>query len=259
MESLAGSTAIISGGLGDIGAAIGLELARRGASIALGDVLDEADAEPALAAIRELGAAARYDRVDVTDAAAVRRWVEAVETSLGLADMIIPNAAIVIRGGVRNTTPEEWDREIRVNLNGAFHLAQAGALRLLRHERPGRIVFTGSWAAHAPHPSIPAYCASKAGIRMLCRCMAVELAPAGILVNEVAPGYVDAGLTGRMFKAHPDRREASLARVPVGELISAEEVAQQVAHLCAPSNRQMTGTVILVDGGLSLVNPSSLP
>src|SRR5207248_5748400 len=111
-------------------------------------------------------------------------------------------------------TPEEWDRELRVNLNGAFYLARECARRLVELGRPGRIVFVGSWAAHAVHTDLPAYCVAKAGLRMLSKCMALELAPKGILVNEVAPGFVDAGLSGRIFVEKPERREASLRLVP---------------------------------------------
>jgi len=253
-ETLNGHTAIISGGAGDIGRAIALELARRGANIAIGDIVEPEKANDLLEAVLQMGQQARYDRVDVTDAAAVRNWVQSVEDNIGIADLIIPNAAIVHLADIKTITPEEWSRELSINLTGAFHLAQAGALRLLHHERPGRIVFIGSWAGHAPRADIPTYCVTKAGIRMLGRCMARDLAPHGILVNEVAPGNVDAGLSGRFFKEHPELREKSMAEIPVGKLIEADEVAWQVAHLCEPQNQHMPGSVVLMDGGLSLLS-----
>ncbi len=253
MPALEGCVAIISGGIGDIGSAIARELARGGADVALGDVREEADARPLLEELRGLGRRARYDRVDVSDAVAVSAWVMAVEQELGVADLIIPNAAIATLADTRALTPEAWDRELSINLSGAFYLAQAGMKRLIEHERPGRIVFIGSWAAHAPHVHIPTYCAAKAGLRMLCRCMALELAPYGILVNEVAPGKVNAGLTGRVWKMQPERREREMREIPVGYPTEPEEVALQVAHLCDPANRQMTGSVLLMDGGMSLV------
>jgi len=247
--------AIISGGLGDIGGAIALELARQGADIALGDILEEEKAAGILNDIRKLGRRARYNRADISDAPAVTA-VQAVEDDLGTPDWIIPNAAIVTLADILTVTPEQWTRELRVNLDGAFHLAQAGALRLLHHKKPGRIVFIGSWAGHVPHPHIPAYCVAKAGLRMLCQCMALSLAPHDILVNEVAPGYVNAGLSGRMFDADPDLRARSIQKVPVGRLIEPDEVARQVAHLCDPGNRHITGSLLLMDGGLSLVSPA---
>jgi glucose 1-dehydrogenase len=256
-KSLTNQVAVISGGLGDIGRAIAIELARRGADIALGDVLDPRDAGDALSAIAALGVRGRYDRVDVADHEAVERWIRSVEENLGIASLIVPNAAIVTIAGMRNVQPEQWQRELNINLTGSFNLARIAAMRLLHHQRPGRIVFIGSWAGHAPHPNIITYCVAKAGLRMLCKCMALELAPHGILVNEVAPGYVDAGLSAKLWAKNPGSRDKAGGRVPTGQLIDAAEVATQVAHLCEPENRHMTGTVLLMDGGLSLVTPAN--
>lgn len=251
-KSLEGQVAIISGGLGDIGRAIGLELARRGADVALGDVLDEKDAKPALRRIKALRRGCRYEQVDVRDADAVCQWVRSVEADLGLATLIIPNAAVVHMTGILELTPDVWRRELSVNLDGAFYLAQAATQRLLKKKKPGRVVFIGSWAAHAVHRHIPTYCVSKAGMRMLCQCMAGELAPYGICVNEVAPGYVDAGLSGRFFKEDPQSKEQCRKRVPNRQLIDADEVAGQVAYLCEPQARHYVGATLVMDGGLSL-------
>ncbi|HLK58205.1 MAG TPA: SDR family oxidoreductase [Chthonomonadaceae bacterium] len=252
--TLNGQIALISGGLGDIGHAIAVELGRRGAHIALCDLHEPEKAWAVLEEIRQHGSRARYDRVDVADARAVRAWVQAVEGEFGVPTLIIPNAAIVTLADVLTVTPEQWSRELRVNLDGAFHLAQAGAQHLVQHGKPGRIVFVGSWAAHAPHLTIPAYCAAKAGVRMLCKCLALQLAPHHILVNEVAPGYVDAGLSGKIFTEFPERRSAAVRQVPTHELITPQEVALQVAHLCEPTTRHVTGSVLLMDGGLSLLS-----
>jgi len=255
-KTLVDQVAIISGGIGDIGRAIAIELARRGAHVALGDLREPDEAQKTLEALRELGVRARYDRVDVSQAAEVEAWVKAVEQDLGTASLIIPNAAIVTIAGIREVTAQQWRRELEINLDGAFHLAQTATKRLLELKTPGRVVFIGSWAAHAPHPYITTYCVAKAGLRMLCKCMALELAPHGILVNEVAPGYVDAGLTGKFWAKTPGLREQAIERVPIHAAIEPAEVALQVAHLCEPANKHMTGTVLLMDGGLSLVTPA---
>ena len=229
-----------------------MELARGGADIAIGDILPPAAATPVLADISALGRRGRYDRVDVSEPDEVETWVSSVEASLGLPTLIIPNAAIVTEATLRQMTPAQWRQELNVNLDGAFHLAQAGAERLVSRKRPGRIVFIGSWAGHAPHAYIPAYCVAKAGLRMLMKLMALEFARDGILVNEVAPGYVDGGLSGREFERDPALRERSIEEVPIHRLIETSDVALQVAHLCDPHNQHMTGSVVLMDGGLSL-------
>jgi NAD(P)-dependent dehydrogenase (short-subunit alcohol dehydrogenase family) len=251
-NSLDGQVAIISGGAGDIGRAIAIELAKRGADVAIGDIVEPAKAHPILTQIRALRRRGRYDVVDVSDAEAVSGWVETVERELGPPTLIVPNAAIVHATKFPEVTPALWRKEMAVNLDGAFYLAHAATLRLLHHKKPGRVVFIGSWAGHAVHPTIPTYCVSKAGMRMLCKAMAAELSPHGILVNEVAPGYVNAGLSGRFFAQNPALAERCLPTVPVRQFIQADEVAQQVAYLCEPSNRHMTGTVLVMDGGLSL-------
>jgi NAD(P)-dependent dehydrogenase (short-subunit alcohol dehydrogenase family) len=254
--NLKDQVAIISGGLGDIGRAIAVELARHGAHIGLGDVLAPDSATSFLKTLHDLGIRARYDRADVSDASQVKAWIDAVEKDLGAPTIAIPNAAIVAAAVSMQVDPQRFSQEMRVNCDGAFFVAQAAAQRMIEHKKPGRIVFIGSWAAHAAHIQIPAYCASKAAIRMLVKCLALELASQGIFVNEVAPGYVDAGLTGQFFRRVEGSRESARGRVPTGLLIGAEEVARNVSFLCDPENRQMTGTTILMDGGLSLVTPA---
>lgn len=256
-QKLSGQVAVISGGLGDIGRAIALQLARHGADIAIGDIRPSPDAEPILREIAALGRRARYDLVDVGQASQVDGWVGRVADDLGTPTLAIPNAAVVTLLPTCSMSAEQWMRELRINLDGAFFVAQASARRMIEAAAPGRIVFIGSWAAHAPHVHIPAYCASKAGVRMLCKVMALELAPNGILVNEVAPGYVDAGLTGKIWAENPAARISGANHVPTGQLITADEVAYQVAHLCDPHNRHMTGTTLIMDGGLSLTNAST--
>lgn len=255
MHSLNGQVAIVSGGLGDIGRAIARELARRGADVALGGLQRVEAAGEFLAELRALGRRARFDTVDVTDAEATVAWVGRVESELGVPSLIVPNAGQVTTASCRELTPAAWSRELRVNLDGAFHLAQSAVLRLIACGRPGRVVFIGSWAGHRVHPHIPAYSVSKAGLRMLTQCMALEFAPHGVLVNEVAPGIVDAGLSGRMMKDDPPLRAALRELTPVNALIEPAEVARAVAFLCEPDNRQMAGSVLVLDGGMSLLPP----
>jgi glucose 1-dehydrogenase len=252
MNGFENQTAIISGALGDIGRAIAHELATRGADIALGDVREASDATEVLAALHTAGVRACYHRVDVSDAKQVGDWVTRVEDELSTPSLIIPNAAIVTVKHIAEISMEEWAREISINLNGAFYLAQAAGLRLLQKQQAGRIVFVGSWAAERPHPHIPAYSAAKAGLRMLMQCMALEWAPHNILVNEVAPGYVDAGLSGRIFEENADLKAQAIRQVPIHQLIDTAEVAAHVAYLCDPKNRHMTGATLTFDGGLSL-------
>ena len=256
---LQGQTAIISGGAGDIALACALALARRGADIALGDILPHEQASPRLEALRATGRRVRYDVVNAGDVEAVRNWVDTVEAECGAPSLILPTAAVVALGHPCDLSPEAWQREIQINLSGAFYLAQAGAQLLRAASKTGRIVFLGSWVGHAPQTHNIAYCASKAGMRMMMKCLARALAEDGILVNEVAPGNVDAGLTAQIFADFPEERDWSLHQIPIHQHNRAEDIAFQVAHLCDPRNTQMTGTTIIADGGFSLLSYQAKP
>jgi NAD(P)-dependent dehydrogenase (short-subunit alcohol dehydrogenase family) len=253
LSSLENQVAVITGGLGDIGQACALELARRGVDVAVCDRADGGRAAPLRTRIEELGRRLRFDVADVVDRGQVEGWLAAVEQAFGPADILIANAAIAECASFSGLTPELWHRHLEVNLTGAFHAAHLVAERLRERRRPGRIVFIGSWAAHAPQAHMPAYCVSKAGLRMLCRCMALEYAADGILVNEVAPGIANAGLSKRVGREDPALLKRTLGRIPTGTLMEAEEVALHVAHLCDPRTRNIVGSAVLCDGGLSQV------
>jgi NAD(P)-dependent dehydrogenase (short-subunit alcohol dehydrogenase family) len=240
--------AVITGGLGGIGRAIAVELARRGADIAVCDIRT-AGAEVLIEAVAAERQRCRVDELDVTDPGAVRAWLTAVGSDLGLPTLIIPNAATADAGALGTLEPEHWRRELAVNLDSALYVAMLAARDLICAQRPGRIVFIGSWAASQVHPAIPTYCVAKAGLRMLMRCMSLEYASHAILVNEVAPGYVNAGLGA----VGPEEAAALNRQVPLGEMAVAQDVALQVAYLCDPQNRHMTGSTVLMDGGLSLL------
>lgn len=236
--------AAISGGLGDIGLATAHALKQTGCRVALGDLHTTG---------RDTGGFHVHE-VDVASEASVQAWFSAVESAFGEpASVIVVNAGIVCMGSAMEATVEDWNRTLQVNLTGAWLTARTGARRLIGKKMPGRIVIVGSWAGHAPHVDLVAYCAAKAGLRMLTQCLALELADKGILVNEIAPGYVNAGLSGEFFKNDPSRAAKARARAPVGELIEADEVAAAIAYLCSFAHKNLTGSTLLLDGGVSLL------
>jgi len=240
----ANPVAAISGGLGDIGLATAHALKQAGCRVALGDLRVTG---------RDTGDF-HVQQVDVASETSVQAWFGAVESNFGEpASVIAVNAGIVAMSSAMEATLEDWNRTLAVNLTGAWLTARTGARRLIEMKMPGRIVIVGSWAGHAPHVDLAAYCAAKAGLRMLTQCLALELADKNILVNEIAPGYVNAGLSGEFFKKDPARAARARARAPVGELIEADEVAAAIAYLCSPAHRNLTGSTLLLDGGISLL------
>jgi NAD(P)-dependent dehydrogenase (short-subunit alcohol dehydrogenase family) len=238
--------ALISGGLGGIGQALARALLERGARVAICDLAPSAPCELAAPGLH-------YQQVDIRDHAAVERWVETIESELGCPDIAVLNAAVVEFGSACESSPEIWRKSLEVNLEGAVNLAQASARRMRAHGIHGHIVAIGSWAGHAPHSNLAAYSVTKAALRMFCQCLALELAPDGIRVNEIAPGYVDAGLSARVWQADPAARARQTAQVPLGEVIPPEDVARALIHLCEGDFPHATGSVLLMDGGLSLL------
>ncbi|MDP9199798.1 MAG: SDR family oxidoreductase [Pseudomonadota bacterium] len=250
--------AIVSGGLGAIGAATVRAMARHGADVAWCDIHPAERASNLLNEVQSGGRRGLYTRVDISDAASVAGWLLEVDRTLGTPTLIVLNAAVVDLTAWHDLTPELWRRVLSVDLDGAFYIASASARSMVEKRLTGRVVFLGSWAAEHVHLAIPTYCVAKAGLRMLSKCMAGALAPHGILVNEISPGFVAAGLADQFPETAGDRHEESRKLVPTGLMIAPDEVAAQIVQLCHPDNRHMTGSTLLMDGGLSLFGTSAL-
>jgi len=247
MDRLDGLGIAITGGAGDIGAAMGAELRRRGARVTLIDQKPPADAAPWLDRAGTHGDVA-YRQADVRDRAAIDDALGRIDP----LDVAIGNAAIGHGIPFLEITPEQWRDHLDVNLTGCFHVGQAAARLMVARGRPGRIIFTGSWVQEVPWPEIAAYSASKAGVRMLARSMARELASYRILVNVIAPGIVDAGLARHQMETEPQYARRVRHVIPLGEPQSVEQVARATAFLCSDGADSMTGATLLVDGGCSL-------
>ncbi len=211
------------------------------------DRVSEREAAERVASVAEAGSCT-YRQADVTD----RAQVDVALAAIDPLDVVVGNAGIVQSAPFLEITAEEWQAHLDVNLTGCFNTGQAAARLMVERGRPGLILFTGSWVGEIPWPEIAAYSVSKAGVRMLARSMARELASHRIRVNVVAPGIVWAGMARRQFETDPAYAKRASVVVPLGELGTAEQIAQAVAFLCSPAAAYMTGSVLLVDGGASL-------
>lgn len=194
------------------------------------------------------------DLVDVTSPVAVDRWVASVRAAWGPPSIAVICAGISRAGRLAELSDADWRDVLAINLDGAFYTARAAIRAMLTAGRGGRIVFVGSWAAHAPHPHIGAYSISKAALRSLCQTLALDHAKDGILVNEVAPGIVDAGLSRELFRSDPALATRTLAAIPTRQLIQPEDVARDVTFLASSENHHTTGTILVSDGGLTLAS-----
>lgn len=241
-------SAIITGAAGDLGSAMARHLAAHGAHVALWDIKPAEQADAALAAARKHDPDAAYRQIDVRDRAAV----DAAIATMPRLDIVCSNAGIVEAQPFLEVTQENWQNHLDINLTGCFNVCQAAARKMVADERGGRIILTSSWVAEIPWPEITPYSVSKAGVNMLVKQMARELAGHRILVNAVAPGIVAAGLAGRQLREEPQYAARVAKVIPLVEPGSPEEIAEAVVYLAGPQTAYMTGSILTLDGGCSL-------
>jgi len=182
----------------------------------------------------------------------------AAATGQAAPDGVVANAGIVRFGPLASLSLDEWRAVIAVNLTGTFVTARAAATRMIAAGQPGSIVTVTSMNGVAPGPNAGAYGASKAAVALLTQQMALEWGPAGIRCNAVAPGLIDAGMSEPIY-ADPDIRAQRAGRVPLGRLGRADEVATTVMFLLSDDAAYVTGTELLVDGGVARSVISTLP
>lgn len=245
---LQGRVALVTGGSRGIGLSCCCELARRGATVIVNYVSDSAAADRAVDSLRDHGAECHSFQADVSDSAAVNRMIRWIKTEFGRLDVMVSNAGTAMDGYMPMMGDEKWQRVIDTNLSGTFYTLRA-ASRLMMSQRAGSIIAVASLSGIMPMVGQANYCASKAGIIAVSRVLAKELASYGVRVNVVAPGYVDTDLT-RQIPAEKITEFEN--RIPMGRLGRSEEVSSLVGYLASEAASYVTGSVFVVDGGLSL-------
>jgi NAD(P)-dependent dehydrogenase (short-subunit alcohol dehydrogenase family) len=255
----AGRTVLISGAAGGIGTAIARRLSTEGAHVALRD-LSLAGVEGLAADLRQAGLRASAHRLDVTDGADVAHVLDEVEALAGRVSMAVTSAGVIYIGPFLEATRAHWDRTLAVNLTGTFLVLQAVARRLVAAGEGGRLVAISSVSGRGGRPDSADYAASKAGVISVVRSAALALAPRNITVNAVCPGVVDTEMTRLIHAARASSggitTEESLqrmaARIPLGRVQTAKDVADVVSFLLSDDAGYVTGQAINADGGMEM-------
>lgn len=242
---LKGQVAIVTGGGRGIGQAMALRFAEAGANVAVLDV-DGGTAAETAKAVTALGTRGVAKEVDVRDHGAAAGAVEEVAAELGRVDVLVNNAGVETRSSFLDITPEDWERQIAVNLTGTFNCSQAAA-RTMSERGYGRIVNISSVAGLIGPIDLAAYGAAKAGIIGLTRAAALDLADFGITVNAIAPGPIETELMLGVWSAEALRERPQHGAI--ARFGTVDEIAHAALFLAAPTSGFITGITLSVDGG----------
>ena len=236
--------AFVTGGARGIGEAIARLFAKEGAAVVIGDILEK-EGEATAADIRAQGGQARFLRLDVTSEDSWQQAVKTVEDWHGKLNVLVNNAGLVDREAIEDTPLDLWERIMAVNITGVF-LGTKHVIPAMRRAGGGSIINMSSAYGLIGTANRPAYTASKGGVRLFTKATAVEHAKEGIRANSIHPGYVLTPMTAK----YPT--EERIAQTPMGRLATPEDIAPGALFLASDDSRYMTGTELVIDGGLTV-------
>jgi gluconate 5-dehydrogenase len=245
---LDGRVALVTGSSTGIGLALARGLALAGATVVI-NARNAARLNDAAGALRAEGLAVHPKAFDATDAAAVDAAVDSIETEVGPIHILVNNAGTTRRGPLIDISDADWHAVLTTNLDSAFYVGRAVARRMIPRGA-GRIVNTCSVMSDLARPGTASYASSKGALKMLTRAMAVELAPHGITVNGIAPGYFKTELTSALVADEAFSRWLQ-GRTPARRWGSVEELAPAVVFLAGDGAGYVNGHILVIDGGLS--------
>jgi len=241
--------ALVTGAAQGIGRAIALRLAQEGAAVVVEDRIANARAEETLQQVKATGARACLLVGDVGKVQETRRVLAQAVARMGRVDILVNNAGVERRAEFLDAGEADYDLVLGVNLKGPFFLTQAFARHVRERGGGGRVINISSVHEELPFPHFASYCASKGGLKMLMRDLAVELAPLDITINNVAPGAIRTPINAQLM-SDPALMKALKRNIPLQRLGCPEDVAGAVVFLASDDAAYMTGSSVVVDGGL---------
>lgn len=247
--TLAGKNALVTGGDQGIGQAIALKLAEEGADVVVNYRRNRDGAEETRTRIRQMGRNAAAIQADVGEIDAARRLVDESIAALSSLDILVNNAGVEKHAPFVDVTEADYMEVIHVDMTAPFFLTQAFVRHLVDRKLPGKVINVSSVHEELPFPNFTPYCMAKGGLKMMMRNLAIELGPLGITVNNIAPGAIDTPIN-RSLMENPKLLSAVLQNIPLHRIGKPADVAAVAAFLASPAADYITGTTIVVDGGL---------
>ncbi len=247
---LQGKVALVTGSAQGIGRAIVERFAREGADVVVNYRSGPAMADEVVQAARAVGVRAVAIQADVAQVGDVRRLVEQAAAEMGRLDILVNNAGVETHAPFWDVAEADYDKVLGVNLKGPFFATQAMVRHLRATGRPGRIVNISSVHEELPFPNFAAYCASKGGLKMLTRNLAVELGPLGITINSVAPGAIATPINTALLN-DPVKLKSLTEQIPLARLGTTDDVTGVAVFLASDEAAYVTGSTYVVDGGLT--------
>lgn len=242
--------ALITGSSQGIGRAIAARFAEEGADVVINYNSTAKGAEEALAEVEAAGRRGLIVQADLSKVEDIRRLVNQSIEHFGRLDVLVNNAGLETHAPFWEVTEADYDKVLNVNLKGVFFAAQEMVKHLMATNRRGKIVNISSVHEELPFPNFTAYCASKGGVKMLTRNLAVELGSLGININNIAPGAIETPINTKLLN-DPQKLGALLAQVPLGRLGQTRDVASVAVFLASDDADYVTGSTYYVDGGLT--------
>ena len=242
--------ALITGAGSGIGRATALRLAQEGAKIVVVD-WNSTTAGETVQLIENLGGTSLFIHADVSKVADTERIVTETVTHFGELNILVNDAAVMVEKTAVDTTEEDWDRIVGVNLKGTFFCAKYAILQFRRQGKGGVIVNMASVNSFFAEGGIAAYCATKGGIAQLTRALATDHSSEGIRVNAICPGWIETPMNAKFFALGPHIREQAGRLHSLGRIGQPEEVANAVLYLASDEASFVTGSLLTVDGGFS--------
>lgn len=246
---LANKVVLVTGSSQGIGQAIAIRLAGEGADVIVAGRVDDERLQKSVELVREKGRRVGVVAGDISQAATCQYMIDEGVKQMGRIDILVNNAGVEKHAAFWDITEDHFDQTLGVNLKGSFFTTQAFVRHRCDDGNNGKIINISSVHEELPFPNFTSYCASKGGLKMMMRNLAVELAPLGITVNNIAPGAISTPMNADLLN-NPVQLKALLNNIPLGRMGKPEDVAGMAAFLASADADYITGSTFYVDGGL---------